>query len=214
MQLDRLRRTIEACKGWDQLIQYVDRIEAYQNNNLSLRIDNLKTMLESVCKEVCKRHEVSVDKKSSLQGLVKQSATALGIAASDADRTLVSALGTLAKETGALRNRYGSTGHGRTMEELASIDRSIDIWSQNLVSSAVEAVAVFFLEVDHHRNTSPDVSADEIDRDDDFDEYWDNEYGEFVMGAYSYTASETLRAVDPTAYQTEVQTFKQLENDN
>ena len=40
-----------------------------------------------------------------------------------------------------------------------------------------------------------------------FNDSWDDAYGEFEMGAYSYPASEILFNVDLNAYETESQDF-------
>jgi hypothetical protein len=41
----------------------------------------------------------------------------------------------------------------------------------------------------------------------EFNENWDESFGEFSMGVYSYAASEILFAVDPQAYSTEALAF-------
>ena len=51
---------------------------------------------------------------------------------------------------------------------------------------------------------SKDVAYNECE---DFNEYWDELYGEFVMGNYSYTASEILYNNDPSAYESEYNSF-------
>jgi hypothetical protein len=40
-----------------------------------------------------------------------------------------------------------------------------------------------------------------------FNDFWDDLYGEFEMGNYSYPASEILFNVDYNAYKTELSTF-------
>jgi hypothetical protein len=42
----------------------------------------------------------------------------------------------------------------------------------------------------------------------DFNELWDDSFGEFVMGDYSYPASEILFNVDKQAYVNECKSFK------
>ena len=44
----------------------------------------------------------------------------------------------------------------------------------------------------------------------EFNDYWDDLYGEFTMGDYSYSASEILYGVDNKAYESESQGFKEV----
>ncbi len=46
----------------------------------------------------------------------------------------------------------------------------------------------------------------------EFNEYWDELYGEFEMGTYSFPASEILYNVDQSAYLTEQQAFAEGED--
>ncbi len=45
----------------------------------------------------------------------------------------------------------------------------------------------------------------------DFNDFWDDTYGEFGMGEYSYPASEILYNVDYPAYITEQKAFDESE---
>ena len=49
----------------------------------------------------------------------------------------------------------------------------------------------------------------EIDFEDsgEFNDYWDEQFGEFEMGDYSYWASQVLFKLDPLAYRTEMEAY-------
>ncbi|OGB70358.1 MAG: hypothetical protein A2496_23160 [Burkholderiales bacterium RIFOXYC12_FULL_60_6] len=49
----------------------------------------------------------------------------------------------------------------------------------------------------------------EYDDNEDFNDFWDENFGEFAMGSYSYPASEILYNVDSQAYQTEYKIFNE-----
>ena len=74
--------------------------------------------------------------------------------------------------------------------------------------NSIELVACFLISLfeGEHIEMSPskDVAYNECE---DFNEYWDELYGEFVMGNYSYTASEILYNNDPSAYESEYNSF-------
>lgn len=48
----------------------------------------------------------------------------------------------------------------------------------------------------------------------DFNNFWDDTYGEFEMGVYSYTASEILYNVDYPAYVMEHKVYMESEEGN
>lgn len=47
----------------------------------------------------------------------------------------------------------------------------------------------------------------------DFNDFWDESFGEFGMRDYSYTASEILFNVDYKAYETECKAFTEAESE-
>ena len=74
--------------------------------------------------------------------------------------------------------------------------------------NSIELVACFLIslyEGEHIEiNPSKEIGYDECE---DFNEYWDELYGEFYMGGYSYTASEILYNNDPNAYKSEYRSY-------
>ena len=75
-------------------------------------------------------------------------------------------------------------------------------------------VACFLIR--NFENENPRVpAADEtkilFSEQEDFNNYWDDSYGDFSMGEYSYPASEILYNVDYEAYVTESKAFMESE---
>ncbi|HPZ10167.1 MAG TPA: hypothetical protein PL110_18900 [Candidatus Eremiobacteraeota bacterium] len=60
-------------------------------------------------------------------------------------------------------------------------------------------------------NSKPIKNKLLYDENEEFNDFWDNSFGEFIMGDYSYTASEILFNVDYQAYETEYKSFKVIE---
>ncbi len=52
-----------------------------------------------------------------------------------------------------------------------------------------------------------DIDQVAYDASPEFNEFWDDLYGEFAMGDYSYPASEVLYNVDYSAYKVEQKAF-------
>ena len=57
-------------------------------------------------------------------------------------------------------------------------------------------------------NSIPDYEDNEA-----FNNYWDETFGEFSMGQYSYPASEILFNVDAQAYEAEHKAFRESEDE-
>ena len=58
--------------------------------------------------------------------------------------------------------------------------------------------------------TNADAVPD-YDENENFNDFWDESFGEFIMGDYSYTASEILFGLDAQAYRAECKTFNESE---
>jgi hypothetical protein len=87
--------------------------------------------------------------------------------------------------------------------------------TREFLINTVELVSVFLIrnfESDNIRTTT-DLLEEELDYHDaeEFNESWDDSFGEFEMGNYSYPASEILFNVDKQAYVNEYKAF--IENE-
>lgn len=80
---------------------------------------------------------------------------------------------------------------------------------------SIELIACLLIELFEGENIQIESLSDLIYEDcDDFNEYWDDIYGEFSMGDYSYTASEILYNNDISAYKSEYNFYKADELNN
>src|SRR5690606_14131267 len=104
------------------------------------------------------------------------------------------------------RNEIGYTAHGKTLTELSKRDQSIAGLSGDFLINATELVSCFLIEA--FETDNPIVMQDEsldLNDNEDFNEYWDNLYGELKMTEdYTYPASEILFSVDIKAYKTQL----------
>lgn len=126
-----------------------------------------------------------------------------------------SALATIGQQMGILRNEIGATSHGKSLEELKERNHKVDELTKEFFIDATVIVACFLIRT--FENENPRLKRETVEsklvysKNEDFNEFWDNAYGEFVMGEYSYTASEILFHVDYPAYLTEHKAFKEGE---
>ncbi|MEA3457895.1 MAG: hypothetical protein U9R21_04370 [Candidatus Thermoplasmatota archaeon] len=51
--MERLERVIEQYGRWSDLKDYTERIETYVQSDFSQALENAKSLLETICKEIC-----------------------------------------------------------------------------------------------------------------------------------------------------------------
>jgi hypothetical protein len=102
------------------------------------------------------------------------------------------------------------------MEELMAKRESIDIFTREFLLQSTEIVACFLIEFfewkyPRIKNSVSKEEKLEYEECSSFNDFWDDSFGEFEMGVYSFPASEILFNVDHQAYTTEYNAF--LEDD-
>lgn len=206
--MDKLKDKISQYGRWAPINEYIVRIETYLENDFSISLENAKALLESIGKEICKSKGRALAPDSSVNGVLKNAFNVLGYTKSNMVVQISSALSTIGQQIGELRNDIGTSSHGKTLEELQNRNEAINELTKVFLINSVELIACFLIslyEGEHIEiNSSKEIGYDECE---DFNEYWDELYGEFSMGGYSYTASEILYNNDPSAYETEYNSF-------
>lgn len=209
--MQKLRELIDAHARWCEFSIFVDRIESSRDQDFSLAFENAKALLESVCKEICKSCGKELSTQSSMNGIVKTSFSALGFSTDEISTRISGSLASIGQVIGELRNDIGVTGHGRTVEELRQRNSKIDELTKDFLFDSIKTIIIFLIrsfEYKQINNIDTTVKEQDNERNEKFDDTWDEKYGEFVMGDYSYTASEILFAVDSKAYQYERKNFE------
>ena len=164
--------------------------------------------MESIGKEICKSKGRALAPDSSVNGVLKNAFSVLGYTRTNMVVQISSALATIGQQIGELRNDIGTSSHGKTLEELQNRNEAINELTKAFLMNSVELIACFLISLYEGEHieiiSSKEIGYDECE---DFNEYWDELYGEFSMGGYSYTASEILYNNDPSAYETEYNSF-------
>jgi hypothetical protein len=198
------------------LSEYVDRIEGFRNVDFTICIENAKSLLESIAKEICvqRSQEYSVDDTAGK--ILKLAFSSLGYDDTDTTRQIAGALANVGQQMGNLRNDIGATSHGRTLAELEARKDTINKVSAEFLLISTELVACFLIEL--FETEFPRKAEEQepvgFDDNDDFNEYLDDMYGEFEIGRTSYAASEILFNLDPVVYESELQLFRTDEYEN
>ena len=216
--MERLKKVIEQYGRWSPLRDYTDRIEAHMATDFSHVIENAKALLETIGKEVCKSKGIEVDATASINSVMKKAFTAIGYSSDNMVTQISSALATIGQNVGELRNDIGTTSHGKSLEELKERNNKVDALTREFLIDSTVIVAVFLIRA--FENENPRIKAAAVETKplypefEAFNEYWDDSFGEFEMGSYSFPASEILFYVDNKAYMTEQMAFAEGEDES
>ena len=209
--MNKLKEVISEYGHWRELEQYIQRIESFYEIDFSQTLGNCKALLESIGKEICAQNGIELGSKSSINTVLKKAFSSMGFSNADYVIQISSSLATIAQQIGNLRNELDPNAHGKTMEELKQRNDKIDILAREFLKNAVESIAVLLIRTfESQKNRTPHETL--IDtlaylEAEEFNESWDDSFGEFTMGEYSYTASEILFYVDKQAYVNEYMAY-------
>jgi hypothetical protein len=207
--MNKLREVIKQYGRWTDLKVYIDRIELSVQEDFSLALENEKALIETICKEICRLKGKVCGSGESTNKLLKKAFEAIGYPASDSVTQISTALATIGQKVGDIRNETGATSHGKTLDELKERNNKIDDLSKEFLIESIEIISIFLIKNFECENPRIRTSHEKISYTDnpDFNDTWDDDYGEFQMGDYSYTASEILFNIDYQAYLTELKVF-------
>jgi hypothetical protein len=210
--MDRLRLILDKHSRWQPLSEYIERIEGYRHSDFSICVENSKSLLESIAKEICGQKGQPLTGTEKVGRVLGLSFGCLGYPPSDTIRQIGTAIANVGHQMGTFRNQIGTTSHGKTLEELRSREGAIDSLTEEFLLTSTELVCCFLIEAFEADNPL-NVPEIEIDFDDnlEFNVFWDDQYGDFEMGDYSFGASAILFSLDPLAYQTELRAFDSIQ---
>lgn len=219
--MEKLRATLAQYSRWQTLGMYVDRMEGHLESDFSISVENAKALLESIGKEICDAKSVSLGNSPSINSVLKKAFVALGYTSEELVTQVSGSLATIGQLIGNLRNDVSPTSHGKSLEELNDRNNKIDLLTREFLIDSTLVVAVFLIRAFEERKSSSASPADvaievalEYEENEDFNNFWDDSFGEFSMGVYSYPASEILFNVDLQAYQAEYKAFNESEEES
>lgn len=207
----KLKKAIEQYGRWAVYSMYVDRIEAHIDSDFSICVENSKSLIEGVSKQICKEKGIAIAKDEPFARLVKTAFSAIGYLPGEHLNVISGSLSAIAQQLGNLRTALGSTSHGKTIEELSSRNETLDSLTKEFLIDTVEILTCFLIRNFENENPRKKVEPLEETLDyfeaEEFNEFWDDAFGDFEMGNYAYSASEILFNVDKQAYINEYNAF-------
>ncbi len=213
--MDKLKTVIKEYGRWSELSTYIERIETHIEIDFSHSLENAKALLETVGKEICTANAVALGSTPSINNVLKKAFSSMGYANNNLVNQVSSALATIGQQVGELRNDIGLTSHGKSLEEIKQRNNKVDLLTREFLIDTVELVSIFLIRNFETKNerTPHELLADPLAylEAEEFNESWDDSFGEFVMGDYSYFASEILFHVDNQAYVNEYKAYTKTE---
>jgi len=213
--MERLKNVIGQYGRWSELTTYTDRIEAHTSTDFSHAIENAKALLETIGKEICNSKGVGLGTAPNINVVMKKAFTAIGYPSNNLVTQISTALANIGQQIGNLRNEISPTSHGKSLDELKERNDKVDKLTKEFLIDTTVIVASFLIRTFENENPRPKAETVETELlytdNEAFNDFWDDLYGEFEMGEYSFPASETLFNVDHKAYETEVKAYKESE---
>lgn len=213
--MEKLKKTIEQYGRWTVLSIYIGRIETHIDSDFSHSLENAKALLETIGKEICQSKGIQLSETSSINGVLKNAFSSLGYTNSNLVNQIASALATIGQQVGELRNEIGISSHGKSLDEIRERNNRVNILTREFLIDTVEIVSCFLIR--NFENENPRKPKETLEETldyweaDEFNEFWDDSFGEFEMGNYAYSASEILYNVDKQAYINEYNAFSAIE---
>ena len=214
--MKRLRSTIEQFSRWKILEVFIDRMEGHREGDFSVSVENAKALLESIGKEIWSVKQMALGDTPSINAVLKKAFCALGYSNEDLVNRISGSLANIGQELGNLRNEISPTSHGKPLDELRERNSKVDVLTREFLMDSTVIVAVFMIRAFEERKDAvllpaAAAQAERLDYNESeaFNAFWDDAYGEFMMGAYSYDASEILYNVDYKAYEFEYNAYKE-----
>lgn len=208
--MEKLKTLIEQHGHWKTLEEYIIRIEGFADNDFSIAVGSAKSLLETIAKEICKLKSVEITAAENIGPLLKKAFVALGYANDDLVKQIAGALANIAQQMGTLRNEIDIQAHGKSLDEIRERNNRVDAFTREFLVDSTELVACFLIR--NHELDTPLVveSNDRLVYDEcaEFNQEWDDVYGEISMGSYVFSASEILFALDYNDYVKEFKAFR------
>lgn len=202
--MNKLKKTIEQYGRWADVSIYNGRIETHIESDFSHSLENSKAFLETIGKEICTSKGFQLSDTISISGVLKNAFSVLGYLNSNLVNQIASALATIGQQAGELRNEIGISSHCKSLDEIRERNNRVDILTREFLINTFEIVSCFLIR--NFENENPRKPKETLEETldywetEEFNEFWDDSYGEFEMGNYAYSASEILFNVDKQAY--------------
>lgn len=213
--MEHLREILQKYSRWRDYDIYISRIESQREIDFSICIENSKALIEGIAKEICSLKNQDLNGTESMNRILSLAFGCLGYPPNNIIRQVGSSLANIGHQIGVFRNEIGNISHGRTAEELRARNESLNSFTAEFLFSSTALICSFLIEAFESEYPLRLMEQRlEYDEQEEFNQYWDELYGEFQMGMYSFFASEILFKCEPQSYKLVLDEFNQMPNEN
>ena len=181
-------------------LDIIEKSLAEKNTNGT--VEASKALIESVCKTISGDLGLKIDSAWNVPKVVSETLKVTpfvkNMEKDDADRTkaICGCILTIASKIAEFRNDYGFMSHGRDIEEAKKCDEVIS----QLVYFSTDIICSFLIEIHTNFSTLKDLKRVDYEKYKEFNEWFDDENGDVIIGALKFSASQTLYNNDISAY--------------
>jgi len=165
-------------------------------------VEASKALIESVCKTISGDLGLKVEDTWDLPKVVKETLAVTpfvkNMNTDDAARTraICGCILTITNKIAEFRNEYGFVSHGQDVETAKKCDEIIS----KLVYFSTDVICSFLIEIHTNFSTLKDLKRVNYEQHKEFNEWFDKENGDVVIGVLRFPASQTLFNNDMAAY--------------
>jgi hypothetical protein len=190
---------------FSKLLLYTSKIEDSLNTNPNETIEVSKALIETICKTINKDLGHELTDTRNFPEMVRETLLKIpfiiklnGRDAEATEKVCKNVL-TLCQGLSEFRNNHGFSSHGQDIEE-----EQADITLAKLIYKSTDVIGGFLLEI--HTNFTSLENLKRLYYEDypDFNEWYDELYGQAEIGQYNYPSSEALYKTDIEAYKQEL----------
>jgi hypothetical protein len=212
--MDKLKTIIEEHSRWqtEAINDYISRIEGFRNSDFPFCIENAKSLLETIAKQICVERNKAYSEQDSPGKILKLAFESLGYDDSDTTQQVGRAIANIGTQMSLLRNQIGATSHGRPLEELEKRKEAINKATSEFLLFSTELVCTFLIQLFETDNPLALIEPEIIYEDNqDFNNSFDDTYGEIQIGNFTFSPSEVLFKVEPESYRIALEEFNSKE---
>jgi len=215
--MERLRQLITQYSRWKGLEEYCIRIDGYLASDFSIAVENTKALLESVCKTILHEKGAEYGANDSVQQLMTKTVSVFDSDHSAQLKQITRSLVNISHNLSEVRNTVAKVSHGQHVDALG--EDTLDAISAAFLVNSTESIACFLIDfyeqVFPRKKPGPELRLEDHM---EFNDYLDEEAFEPVQVmrqggelAYEYSASEVLFSVEPRAYLTELNAYREID---
>ncbi|RCJ30537.1 hypothetical protein A6769_33310 [Nostoc punctiforme NIES-2108] len=212
--LSRLRELSKKYRRWQNLDNWIDRIELVYESDLESAISNSNSLIETILKTILAervaqyKNDEKLLKDIKLTALVTQTLKNIKLVKSDENIRFINGMIAAIQNLGEIRNGFS---HGKNLATYK--DSSPEKFTASFLIASVENISCFlieFYEIEYPLKGKQEQNS--YENFEDFNNWLDDEYGTVIVADIPISTSLALFA-DLIAYQEKYKNYLSVKDD-